>query len=83
MRMDKALKVNNFLSNFSLHQRRRSLTFIIRKLRDIIRMAYSGVMERVTVKPTMSEISLRIIILLMQVHSNFEYSLCFRHILVE
>jgi hypothetical protein len=46
-------------------------------------MSYSVIMERVTVQPTVREISLRIVILLMQVHSNFEYPVCFRHIFVQ
>ena len=47
-------------------------------------MAYFVVIERIRVQLTVREISLRIFqYLLMQVHSNIGYSLCFRHILVE
>jgi hypothetical protein len=47
-------------------------------------MAYSVLIERVRVQLTVGEVSLRVFqYLLMEVHSNIGYSLCFRHILVE
>lgn len=82
MRVDKAIKVNNFRNNFSLHQRRRPLTFIIRYLWDLFSMARSVAIERVRVSIA-RKISLRIFQdLLTQVHSNIGYSLCFKNILV-